>query len=446
MFQDPNIAGGPMIDAPTIETNPFDVQEAKIKRTLAMAEALRGRGAQQPKGQMVDGHFVAPSWAEQLVPLFNQAQAGWAERQADTQQKALTQQQEAGAQDWMRQMPQQREVTEQQPFQAPGIDEADAAQASAGGSVLKKTMQQPTMAERMQWAQQGQRNPLTKALAAAYGADTLIKEPERQAAREERVEARAEREARAVAERQSREEIARQSRELQAAVAAGNMSLKQAQIEMQKFLGQQTLALRADAVAARAEAAAGQAADRNFRVEDRMKNDFEEVTKNYRTGLDAAQQAQVVLNNKPGQKLNNVEQQSLITLFNKFLDPASVVREGEYNRMAQGMGLFQATQNLYDKIAAGSIITPQMAAQIGQVAKLYEQAASGKIQTHAQSYADVAAKRGLDVGSIITNPAWRATSAAAAPAGPPEGAVKPRGQTAAPATAGGPPPGAVRPR
>lgn len=405
----PTIAQAPM---------PWQEQEAKIKRTLAMAEALRKNTA-QPEGQMVSGHYVAPSWAEQLAPLFNIGQARYAETQADKEQAALQGAQEQGAQQWMQQMPQAREVTSEAPFQAPGIDAADAAQAGAGAKVLTKAMQQPTMQERMLWAQEGQRNPLTKALAAAYGADTLIKEPERIAGREERTAAREDRLAQQQAQMAQQRELAEKQRELQAAIAAGNLSMRQAQLEMTKFMGQQTLALRADAAARGAEANADRAEDRKFRGEDRMKNDFEQVTKSSREGLDATQKVDTILQGKaPGTKLTNVEQQALITLFNKFLDPGSVVREGEFNRMQQGMGWAQQVQNWQDKIMAGSIITPQMAAEIGRVSKLYQQDALENLRTQSKTYEGVAQRRGYDIGSIITNPTWRTPQeAAGAPAG-----------------------------
>jgi hypothetical protein len=145
-------------------------QEAKIKRTLALAEALRAKG-DQPDGQMVSGHYVAPSWAEQLLPVFNQFQSGWAEREADKARGALETSQQAESEDWMKAMPRKQDV----PFQAPGIDEADAAAASAG----MKTTTVPTQQENLAWAQRGMRNPLSRTLAQMQMAE-FVKEPERE--------------------------------------------------------------------------------------------------------------------------------------------------------------------------------------------------------------------------------------------------------------------------
>ena len=144
---------------------------------------------------------------------------------------------------------------------------------------------------------------------------------------------------------------------------------------------------------------------RLWRAEDTLRDDVTKVTANYVKGLDAAQQAQSIIANASaqGRNLTNVEQQSVITMFNHITDPTSVVREGEYNRMAQGMGLWQNIQNLGPKIAAGSVITPQMAKQIGDAAKLYEMASTEKIRGHVTSAQQIAVQRGLDPRAVVTD-------------------------------------------
>ena len=51
-----------------------------LKRRLAQADALRQ--AEAPQGQMVSGHYVAPSWTQQLANLYGKYQAGQQEQQA----------------------------------------------------------------------------------------------------------------------------------------------------------------------------------------------------------------------------------------------------------------------------------------------------------------------------------------------------------------------------
>ena len=91
-------------------------------------------------------------------------------------------------------------------------------------------------------------------------------------------------------------------------------------------------------------------------------------------------------------------------LLNKFLDPTSVVREGEFNRVVEAQGLIGQARNALDRIALGKPLDASTIQQITNLAGLYERAATSKIKQYAIGYGDTARKRGLDVGSIITNP------------------------------------------
>ena len=54
--------------------------QLELKRKLAMADALRNQEA--PQGQMVSGHYVAPSWTQALAGLANKYVAGQQEQNA----------------------------------------------------------------------------------------------------------------------------------------------------------------------------------------------------------------------------------------------------------------------------------------------------------------------------------------------------------------------------
>jgi len=54
--------------------------QLQLKRKLAMADALRQQ--EMPQGQMVSGHYVAPSWTQQLAGLANKYIAGQQENEA----------------------------------------------------------------------------------------------------------------------------------------------------------------------------------------------------------------------------------------------------------------------------------------------------------------------------------------------------------------------------
>ena len=51
--------------------NPLAPEFLALERQKKMADLLLQKGQQQPQGEMVSGHYVAPSWAQQLNPLVN---------------------------------------------------------------------------------------------------------------------------------------------------------------------------------------------------------------------------------------------------------------------------------------------------------------------------------------------------------------------------------------
>ena len=67
--------------------------QLQLKRKLAMADALRNQ--EMPQGQMVSGHYVAPSWTQYAANLVNKYQGG---KQAEEAMKQYGQAQTAKAQ------------------------------------------------------------------------------------------------------------------------------------------------------------------------------------------------------------------------------------------------------------------------------------------------------------------------------------------------------------
>jgi hypothetical protein len=147
---------------------------------------------------------------------------------------------------------------------------------------------------------------------------------------------------------------------------------------------------------------------KTWRAEDNLRSDFDKLTKDLRDELNATSKiTQIVSATPPGQKPDAITQQSLVILLNKFLDPGSVVREGEFDRVVKAQGLIGKAQNLSDRILKGQPLDANTIAQINGLANLYSQAATGKIQKIADNYTEISGKRGLDVGSVISDPRYR---------------------------------------
>lgn len=159
---------------------------------------------------------------------------------------------------------------------------------------------------------------------------------------------------------------------------------------------------------------------KTWRAEDNLRGDFDKLTKDLREELNATSKiTQIVSATPPGQKPDAITQQSLVILLNKFLDPGSVVREGEFDRVIKAQGLLGQAANLKDRILLGQPLDANTIRQINGLAQMYTQAANKKIQGIANNYSDIASKRNLDVSSVISDPRYRGggAPAGAAPAG-----------------------------
>jgi len=78
--------------AQTGNLSPEDfAQQQQLNRQQQMAQMLMQQSA-QPQGQMISGRYVAPSWAQSLVPLANIAASKYIGEKADTKAGQLAQQ------------------------------------------------------------------------------------------------------------------------------------------------------------------------------------------------------------------------------------------------------------------------------------------------------------------------------------------------------------------
>jgi hypothetical protein len=181
------------------------------------------------------------------------------------------------------------------------------------------------------------------------------------------------------------------------------VNIAQQGLDLRRDMAKETLDLRRDI-------AANKQPDnsKTWRAEDHLRNDFDKLTKDLRDELNATSKiTQIVSATPPGQKPDAITQQSLVILLNKFLDPGSVVREGEFDRVVKAQGLIGKAQNLSDRILKGQPLDANTIAQINGLANLYTKAASGKIQSIADNYTEISNRRNLDVGSVISDPRYR---------------------------------------
>lgn len=150
---------------------------------------------------------------------------------------------------------------------------------------------------------------------------------------------------------------------------------------------------------------------KTWRAEDNLRGDFDKMTKDLREELNATSKiTQIVSSTAPGTRPDAITQQSLVILLNKFLDPGSVVREGEFDRVVKAQGLEGRAANLKAYLLKGEPLNDTAIAQINGLATLYSNAASAKVQKYANDYTAIAQRRNLNPENVISDPRFRGGS------------------------------------
>lgn len=192
-----------------------------------------------------------------------------------------------------------------------------------------------------------------------------------------------------------------QDRQAEKLLQMGQMYSAQAQREEQAAADRD---MRLAVAGMRAGGADGANDARVWRAEDKLRNDFDALTKDERTTLGETNKILSVLNS--GQT-TGISQQAVAILLQKFLDPTSVVREAEYARAAEAQGLVGRVQSIISNAKNGQFLTAQTQADIKRLADLYKDAATQKLRRVARQYEEIARRRGLDSASVIADQTLR---------------------------------------
>lgn len=146
---------------------------------------------------------------------------------------------------------------------------------------------------------------------------------------------------------------------------------------------------------------------RVWHAEDSLRNDYDRITKDTREEMAMTQKLQQTIAGYAGRPMDGQAQQAVVILLNKFLDPGSVVREGEFDRVVRAQGLEATAGNYLNKIMKGEFLSPQATAQIQYLASVYQSAAEAKMRQVGSNYNRIAKSRGLDPSNVISDPRWR---------------------------------------
>lgn len=117
------------------------------------------------------------------------------------------------------------------------------------------------------------------------------------------------------------------------------------------------------------------------------------------SGLDSILQDTL---SRPDLKSKNIGDQALITLYNKILDPLSVVRESEYARTPEGLSLMNRIQGFVQKVeAGGSGLTDQDRIEIARAAKILVNNSGDLYNQKIDEYSNLADQYEVDPNLVI---------------------------------------------
>jgi hypothetical protein len=140
-----------------------------------------------------------------------------------------------------------------------------------------------------------------------------------------------------------------------------------------------------------------------FGMIDKLNARFNTNTKATR---EVARQYQVMQSSwqalEKGNAGKGIAEQGIISPFNKILDPDSVVREGEYDRTAQGQALLQRMQTIKDNLTNGGQISREVLRDMVNLAGTYAKRAEAFNAAEKTRVGSVADRMGIDQSLIFT--------------------------------------------
>ncbi len=94
-------------------------------------------------------------------------------------------------------------------------------------------------------------------------------------------------------------------------------------------------------------------------------------------------------------------QQALVYQFSRILDPGSVVRETEYAMSAANAGKINQLQMYFDKMKSGTALSAEQIKFMKEVARELVMAGRNKLNTHNDTYKQLAARKGIAPENVI---------------------------------------------
>lgn len=335
-----------------------DPQAMALSRQQQMADLLTQNSTQQPTGQVISGRYVAPSWAQQLQPLFNAAAGAYLSHNAENKQQALAQalreKQQSAVQNYL------NAATPQERFTAGTSQYAPAElQKTAYSLVSPQKLAEGETFNQLNM-QTGKYEPIATGDAAMPAG---VKEAAQLLGITKPVN------------EWNPQELAAVNQKVVQLKQAGanniNVNTGQHGFENTAKLGEM------------------------FKSEPIYKA-HQEINQAY-------QQVNAALdkNNAAGDLAASIK-------INKLLDPNSVVRESEVATVANATGLLPKLQNYANKVATGASLNPQQRKEYRQLAKEFYAISGNQYNETRNKYSQIGQQNQLNGTDTILGQPWKA--------------------------------------
>lgn len=403
MATNPYTGGSAALSAVPEEYQPKALENLQQQRMaqLLMQQAMTG----QPQGQMISGHYVKPSWSQQLAPVANQALAMYANYQADKGQldlaKAIREGDRAALADYMA-------TKEGKPAVEGGI-------YSPAGELTKQTTADMYGADMALNPQYKQVAPVAAVPPNARGAYAkLLTDPRASAKLQDFAFAKMnEGPIKAGVDDTLLDPVTYQP--LFKGAGKNPASIETAAIVLgldRKPRDQWTAQDRAmidNQIQKTAKSGAANLGQKDFSNSLSLRKEFngEPVYKGHQEIKSAWNTINVGL-----KQANPAGDLAAATKFMKLLDPTSVVRESELLLAMKATGALDKLYNYAQMRANGTLLTPKQRSEFGALANEFYQTATDQYNAKYGEYADIAKRNNLnplDIGKPeagIHNSQW----------------------------------------
>jgi hypothetical protein len=135
-------------------------------------------------------------------------------------------------------------------------------------------------------------------------------------------------------------------------------------------------------------------------MEDKLRNDFEKLSKDFRTQKEMSGKV-FSLSSKPFEKFTATDGVAMIFAFMKVLDPTSVVREGEQATAANARGIPAATRTFYNRLLTGQKLDKEQISNFSETTRNLLAGGETVNSEREQKFRSIAERRDLNADNVI---------------------------------------------